>query len=125
MTQDEYHGAAAFMEGLGVRCPPPAMLQRAGIIGSVRVTEIISKPGLSKWCMPPYQRWRGLVLADPEACSFVACSGQLGYFAWERYRRDGAPEPPKPWMLTTKQPEERAIDPAAAETDMFDDGVQG
>lgn len=57
MTQDEYLQAASFMVTLGVVCPPARELLRGGIIGSVRVTDIV-RASESPWFFGP----RGLVL---------------------------------------------------------------
>lgn len=93
MTRDEYMGAASFMHTLGVVCPPARELLRGGIIGSVRVTDIV-RASESPWFFGP----RGLVLKAPEACAFIPSVGALGFFRW-KLKDGGAPEPPARWML--------------------------
>ncbi len=102
MTQDEYEDAAAFMADLGVRCPPPAELDRGGIIGQVFVADVVTKSE-SPWFMGP----RGLVLKDAEPCDFVRAKGALGYFNWHEHA--GPPVTPARWMLP-KLPEHPRLD---------------
>jgi hypothetical protein len=92
MTQDEYLEAARFMFTLGVVCPPARELLRGGIIGSVRVIDIV-RASESPWFFGP----RGLVLKAPEACAFIPSVGALGFFRWKP-KDGGAPEPPARWM---------------------------
>lgn len=92
MTRDEYESAAVFMLGLGVTVPPAALLMRGGIIGSVRVTAIVTKHS-SPWFFGP----RALVLTQPEACEFVGAQGELGLFKWTPSGSE--PEPPARWMV--------------------------
>jgi len=94
MTQYEYASAANFMrDRCGVVCPPPHELLRGGIIGSVRVLDIV-RASESPWFMGP----RGLVLAAPVGCTFVPAVGALGFFRWKP-KEGGAAEPPARWML--------------------------
>lgn len=96
MTQYEYDDAAGFMRQVcGVECPAPADLLRGGIIGSVEVVDVV-KDSSSPWFMGP----RGLVLADPQSCQFVAAVGALGYFKWKAAGPEIVP-PPAKWMLPT------------------------
>lgn len=82
MTRAEHLKAHEFMRSIGVACPPPEALQRAGIIGSVDVANTVTAHA-SAWFFGP----RGLVLRDPQPCDFIPSIGQLGYFRW-------APAPP-------------------------------
>jgi hypothetical protein len=115
MTRKEYESAAWFMrDEIGIACPPPAQLLRGGIIGAVTVAGIVAE-STSPWFFRQ-RRGRGLVLADPQECSFVPASGMLGYFKWER---DGTRRPCEPalWMkrgLAANPP--RATEP---EADLF------
>ncbi len=99
MTQHEYDSALAFMAMLGVTCPPAAHLDYGGIIGAVRVQEIV-KHSASPWYFGP----RGLVLEDAEPHPFIRCDGQLGYFKWHA---EGILKPPVPrprWMMRAIEP---------------------
>ena len=78
MTQLEYDSAANFMDKIGVKCPPPDQLPRGGIIGTVRVVEIVTA-SRSPWFTGP----RGLVLADPRPCEPIPADGALGFFLWK------------------------------------------
>lgn len=91
MTRDEYEYAAAFMEDRGIICPLPHELLRGGIIGTVDVVDVV-KESKSPWFMGP----RGLVLRNPQASTFIPCSGQLGYFRWER--KGAGPAECAKWM---------------------------
>jgi hypothetical protein len=93
MTREEYFSAHGFMASIGVTCPLPDKLLRGGIIGSVLVSDIV-RASDSPWFIGP----RGLVLAAPEACSFIPAVGALGFFRWKP-KECGAPEPPARWML--------------------------
>lgn len=77
MTQAEYVSAARFMLEMDVVCPPPADLDRGGVIGAVTVVDIV-RSSSSPWFMGP----RGLVLANPVACAFTPAVGALGFFRW-------------------------------------------
>ncbi len=92
MTRDEYEDAAHFMQGVGVNPPLPGELQRAGIIGSVDVVELV-KRSQSPWFFGPC----GLVLARPAPCDFIPCKGQLGFFRWSEADETILPSPAK-WM---------------------------
>lgn len=93
MTRAEYESAREFMREIGVTCPPPAVLLRGGIIGSVLVTDIV-RASASAWWMGP----RGLVLAAAEACDFIPAVGALGFFKWQP-KDGGAAEPAARWMV--------------------------
>lgn len=95
LTRDEYAEAYDFMRGIGVICPPPAALERGGIIGSVEVIDVV-KASDSGWFFGP----RGLVLRDPVPCEFVPAIGALGYFRWQRADAAIVPQPAR-WMLPT------------------------
>ncbi len=99
MTRDEYVSAARFMADIGVKCPPPAELQRAGIIGIVTVVDVV-KESDSPWFFGP----RGLVLQDARSVPFIPAVGQLGYFTWKRADPSIVP-PPAKWMLRKRQGE--------------------
>jgi len=93
MTQDEYDEARAFMcDRAGVQCPPPADLERGGMIGSIDVWSSAKWSDSVWWCGP-----RALLLAHALPHPFVGAVGQLGFFEW---RPSGAPpESPARWML--------------------------
>jgi hypothetical protein len=96
MTREEYESAAWFMrDEIGIECPAAAQLLRGGIIGAVTVTGIVSESE-SPWFFKQ-RRGRGLVLSEPQACSFVPAFGELGYFKWER-DGDRGPCEPALWM---------------------------
>ncbi|MEO0783903.1 MAG: hypothetical protein AAFZ46_19395 [Pseudomonadota bacterium] len=94
----EYIGVAAWMDEVGIECPPAIVLQRGGIVGSVEVVDVV-REWHSHWFFGP----RGLVLRDPEPCEFIPVKGCLGYFNWRDHLTDDAPEPAK-WMLPKDQP---------------------
>lgn len=78
ITRHEYESTAAFIEKVtGSPAPPPADLERGGIIGTVEVVDVVSESD-SPWFFGP----RGLVLADPQPVPFIPAAGQLGYFKW-------------------------------------------
>lgn len=90
MTRDEYENALDYMLRLGVPCPHPSELLRGGVIGSVRLTDVVSERP-SRWFFGP----RGLVVDEPQACEPTAGPGQLGWFT---FKPSGAFDPPKLWM---------------------------
>ncbi len=97
MTRDEYEEAAEFIRRLAGRCPPAADLERGGIIGTVRVSGLITtrlerEAETSPWFFGPC----ALLLADAEPCGFVGADGQLGMFRWQASGR--RPVPPARWM---------------------------
>lgn len=92
MTQHEYEGAREYMLKLGVECPRPDELVRGGVIGTVRLIDIVSERP-SRWFFGP----RGLVLDHPHAVEPVASKGQLGWFNWEP--TGGELTRPLPWMI--------------------------
>lgn len=98
MTRDEYEDAAEFMAGIGITVPPPHELPRGCIVGSVEVTDVVTKSE-SMWFFGP----RGLVLRDPIPCKPMPCVGALGYFKWKPGASDDAMPAPARWMLP-KQP---------------------
>lgn len=97
ITRAEYVNTAAFMDQIGVTCPPAHELERGGIIGSVEVYDVV-KDHLSPWFFGP----RGLLLRNPEPCGFIPCKGCLGYFNWRDHLTDDVPDPAR-WMLPTEQ----------------------
>jgi hypothetical protein len=95
MTRDEYEDACEWIAKVcKVTVPPPAALDRGGIIGSVEVIDVV-KESTSPWFMGP----RGLVLRDPQPCSFVGAKGALGYFNWTPDHDRAGPDAPAKWML--------------------------
>lgn len=90
MTQHEYESACDYMLKLGVACPHPSELLRGGVIGTVRLTDVVSERP-SRWFFGP----RGLVVDTPKACDPIAGPGQLGWF---EFRSSGKFDAPKPWM---------------------------
>ena len=93
MTQREYFEAAEFMSTIGVECPPPHILERGAIIGTVEVIDVVSKSP-SPWFFGP----RGLVLQNARPTCHVPVAGALGYFNWKNRRITKFTEPAK-WML--------------------------
>jgi len=94
MTQHEYESAREYMLKLGVNCPRPDMLLRGGVIGTMRLTDVVSERP-SRWFFGP----RGLVVSDPLPMSPedgpCAGPGQLGWFS---FKAAGVFDLPKPWM---------------------------
>ncbi|MBW7966766.1 hypothetical protein [Bradyrhizobium sp. BR 10261] len=109
MTKCDYIEGYNFMRSLGILCPPAGALIRGAVIGSVEVTDIVTKSA-SPWFFGP----RGLVLRDPEPCEPIAAGGQLGFFVWSP---GGEIEQPLKWM----QPKPDARHPVElqAEADLF------
>lgn len=112
MTQVEYWHGFVFMAALGVKCPPPAELQRGGIIGVANLVDIV-KDHASDWFMGS----RGLVLANPRPTPFVPSVGALGFFAWQRSVIGGMP-PPAKWMTAAAKAAESPIE--ARQADLLD-----
>lgn len=98
MTRYEYEHARDFMRSLGIECPPPAELQRGGIIGSVNVTGVVSQSD-NPWFFGP----RALVLTDPKPCDFIPAVGALGYFRWQPADSAIVPKAAR-WMMTVATP---------------------
>lgn len=115
MTRDEYESALDYMLRLGVPCPHPSELLRGGLIGTVRLTDVVSERP-SRWFFGP----RGLVIDRPEACEPVAGPGQLGWFT---FKPSGAFDDPKQWMQHWPDPAPRtgrkAAPPPLETIDMF------
>lgn len=105
MTRDEYEDTVDFLVSRGVGCPEAKDLMRGGIIGSVEVVDVVSESS-SPWFFGP----RGLVLRNPEPCTFVPAVGQLGYFEWKEADASIVPEPAA-WMLPPKVKPEKVIVP--------------
>lgn len=93
MTRAEYEDARDFMARIGVECPWPAHLQRGGIVGVVRIVDMV-KDHESPWFMGRI----GLVLAGPRPVTFTPSSGALGFFEWKPASAPLVPEPAR-WML--------------------------
>lgn len=92
MTRYEYEDAQEFMASIGVTCPPARDLLRGGIIGTVRVVDVVTR-STSQWFFGP----KGLVLQSPQPCSFVPAVGALGFFNWSPGLPGDAPGPAS-WM---------------------------
>lgn len=107
MTREEYEDARDFMADLGVVCPPPAELQRGGIIGSVEVVDQVGE-STSRWFFGP----RALVLRNPRPTVFTPSVGALGYFKWQPADASIVPEPAQ-WMLPQPPKAEQLELPAA------------
>lgn len=105
MTREEYEDAAEFMSEIGIACPQPADLLRGGIIGSAKVSDVVSQSE-SKWFFGP----RGLVLRDPTPCAFIPAVGALGYFDWQEADPSIVPAPAR-WMIVSLNAD-RAEQPA-------------
>jgi hypothetical protein len=103
MLRWEYVGAAAFMDEIGVQCPPAIDLKRGGIIGSVEIIDVVSDYQ-SHWFFGP----RGLILRNPKPCDFIPAKGCLGYFDW-RDRLTDAPVEPARWMSPKSTPHEKPM----------------
>lgn len=108
MTRDEYESAADTIRAIGHRLPPPAELQRGGIVGTVEVTDLVTlaararldedaRAAISPWFFGPW----GLRLARPRPVPFVRAKGQLGIFAWQPSGE--APHAPAKWMLPKEE----------------------
>jgi hypothetical protein len=92
MTRSEYEDAAATIESIiGAPCPAPADLKRGGIIGIVRVVDVV-KEHPSPFFFGP----RALVLTEQREVDFIPAAGQLGFFEWKR--DDGNIIEPAKWM---------------------------
>jgi len=92
MTRDEYEDAASFMASICVTCPPPADLQRGGIIGVGTIVDVV-KNSESPWFFGRI----GLVIKEINAVDFIPVAGALGFFAWKRASDDYPPSPAR-WM---------------------------
>lgn len=112
MTREEYVGAAAFMDEIGVKCPAAIALPRGGIVGSVEIVDVV-KDSLSPWFFGP----RGLVMANPEPCDFIPAKGALGFFNWRDRLTDDIPATPR-WMRAAVDPSRHQRE--AAEPTLFD-----
>lgn len=104
MTQDEYFSTSEFMFSMGIICPSPDLLLRGGIIGVCTVIDVVKEHD-SPWFFGP----RGLVLTSQREIEPIPSTGALGYFRW---RKSGAFDEPKPWMLgeTRKRKKHRVCD---------------
>lgn len=116
MTREEYESARDFMAELGITCPPPAELQRGGIIGSVEVVDQASF-STSPWFLGP----RALVLRNPRPTIFTPSVGALGYFKWKPADASIVPEAAL-WMLPPPPPSEPLPlpEPTPAALPLFD-----
>lgn len=86
MTKDEYTFARDFMWDFHVVCPPPHMLLRGGLIGTVEVIDFVDSFD-SPWWMGP----GGLVLRDPKPSVYTSIRGNLGFFDWINAEETGVP----------------------------------
>lgn len=75
MTKADYHDAAVFAYGLGVKVPPPDRLDRGGIIGSADIADCVDRSD-SSWFLGRY----GFVLANAKPLPFREFKGALGFF---------------------------------------------
>jgi hypothetical protein len=100
MTRYEYEDAAEFMQGLGFDVPPPAELQRGGIIGVATIVDVVKEMS-SPWFFGP----RGLVIENARPVEFQPSSGALGFFAWQPMDPALVPAPAR-WMLPKIPPSE-------------------
>ena len=96
MTRSEYEDGRDVIESLGFACPPPAQLQRGGIIGAARIVDVV-KDHDSPWFSGP----RGLVVADASPVDFIPAGGRLDFFEWRPLEGSDAPVSPARWMLPT------------------------
>ncbi|OBQ84688.1 MULTISPECIES: hypothetical protein [unclassified Mesorhizobium] len=97
MTRDEYADCADLCQSLGFQCPPPAELERGGIVGVGTIVDIVTQFD-SPWFFGP----KGLVIADACPVEFIPVGGQLGFFDWKRlvpFAKNGKPVVPAKWML--------------------------
>jgi hypothetical protein len=76
MTPAEYENAAAFMASIDVRCPQRKALQFGGVIGSVFVSDIVTRSD-SPWFR---KGATALVFADARPEPFMPVHGQTGLF---------------------------------------------
>ncbi len=115
LTRAEYDDASEFMAAIHVKCPAPAYLMRGGIIGSVEVIDVASF-STSPWFFGP----RGLVLRNPEPCTFLPAIGALGYFKWAKADPSVVPMPAR-WMLPEVEPRDTRHEDQiiACEPDLF------
>lgn len=90
MTRAEYEEAADVFASRGFVCPPPAELERGGIIGVARVVDFVRR-SQDPWFFGP----AALVIADAKPIEFIPAPGALGFFHWQR---GGERMPAKPWM---------------------------
>lgn len=103
MTRGEYEDAAETIHDIsGLTVPAPGDLVRGGIIGAVKVVDIVRGKALgfdrpSPWFFGPL----GLRLRNPVACAPIPCPGQLGFFEW---RAGGAFAEPAKWMRPPTAP---------------------
>ncbi|MER9375939.1 hypothetical protein [Mesorhizobium sp. M0491] len=97
MTRDEYEDCADLCQSLGFRCPPPAELERGGIVGVGTIVAIVTEFD-SPWFFGP----KGLIIANARPVEFIPVAGQLGFFDWKRlvpFAKNGKPVLPAKWML--------------------------
>jgi hypothetical protein len=105
LTRAEYEDAREWLQMMGYPCPEASDLLRGGIIGSVRVVDVVGH-SKSSWFHGPI----GLVLRDPQPVAFIPAKGALGYFEWQPGRPGDVPRPAQ-WMSSaprqsvTKPPE--------------------
>ncbi|MBM7068299.1 hypothetical protein [Actibacterium sp. 188UL27-1] len=91
LTEEEYRWSVYKLQQVGVTPPRPDDLVRGAIIGTVEVTDIVTKSD-SPWFGGPC----GLVLRDPKGVDPIAAPGALGYLEWAP---SGAVVSPRPWMM--------------------------
>jgi len=101
MTRAECEDCADLCAALGFACPPPADLQRGGIVGVASILDVVTEMD-SGWFFGP----KGLVIANARPVDFIAVGGRLGFFDWRELipcRKTDAPMPPAKWMLPAPQ----------------------
>lgn len=106
MKISEYEYAKRFMAALGVECPPPHELVRGGIIGSFEYFGVLKDVSKERWGIPPNH---GMLLGNIRKLDQpIPCMGELGFFRWEKNRRQEFP-PILKWMM----PKAKIITPDA------------
>lgn len=97
MTRAEYEDCADLCADLGFTLPPPAALERGGIVGVATIVDVVTTME-SGWFFGP----KGLVIADACPVDFIPVGGRLGFFDWRQllpFCKGDGPLPPARWML--------------------------
>lgn len=100
MTRDEYEDCADLCRSLGFQCPPPADLDRGGIVGVGTIVDIVSEFD-SPWFFGP----KGLIVANARPVDFIPVGGRLGFFDWREllpFAKHGKPIEAAKWMLPSE-----------------------
>lgn len=96
MTRAEYEDCAELCVDLGFNLPPPAALERGGIVGVATIVDVVTEME-SGWFFGP----KGLVIADARSIDFIPVGGRLGFFDWRAllpHTKTDKPVPPAKWM---------------------------